>query len=323
MKSNPRGFHETWKLRTVDRSGRFALTLQFVLHQSENGFRKTAEIWATFGGADDHARSSWRSTGAMNSFQSSGAGFRIGECEFADGQSRGVLQNRGKTLEWNLSWTSDPSGSYQRLPEPLRTLARFRMVSQSVSPSARVQGHFSIDGTKFEVDQAPGMQSHNFSFRRPLEWTWAHCNSFVSETGEKLDLVFEGFSGRIPLLGPVNTPWLTTLYFRYKGETHDLSHPLQLLRTRSERDWNAWRFQSESGELTFKGELQAENREFIAWSEEDTDGSLVHLAYSPLTRLSIQIYRRGKLEASALSAGTAALEIARRERSPYLTPATS
>ncbi len=314
-------------MRAVERTGRYAITVQFVLHHSENGFRKSAEVWATFAAAGSHPeeaqRGTWRSTAAIEAFRTEGAGFRMGDCFFADGETRGSMQNRGKTIEWNLRWEGQGQSIYQRLPEPLRTLAKFRMVSQSVSPAALVTGTVTVDGVKFILEASPGMQSHNFCYRRPVEWTWAHCSSFTSETGEPLDLVFEGFSGRIPLLGPITTPWLTTLYFRYKGETHDLSRPIQLLRTRTERDWNTWKFQSESGELTFRGELHAENRDFIAWPEEDTDGSLVHLAYSPLTKLSLTIYRRGKLEVSAQSNGTAALEVARRERSPYLTPASS
>ncbi len=313
------GFHESWQLRGGDPQKKKSFALDFAIMQSENGFKRTAEVTAIFFG---ESRVLVKSTTSLDTIRSPSLPLILPDCSFENDATHGLIQNKGHSIEWNLRWVNSTAEGFQRIPEWMRPFHPARTLLDSISPHLKLSGWIKINGREHKFDEQIGTQSHRFGRRKPTDWIWAHCASFSKENGEPTDLIFEGFTGKLPWVGPFTTPRITTLFFRYEGKSYTLSKPIHLFKTVSKPSLRGWSFTAESGELDFRGEIRAENRDFMAWSEEDTDGSFLHVAYAPLTELSLLVYRNGKLELAARSNGSAQLEIASRERNPYLSAST-
>ena len=162
------------------------------------------------------------------------------------------------------------------------------------------------------------MQGHQCGKNSGHSWAWGHCNSFVHENGESAAFVFEGLTARARLAGTIPTPKLSSFYFHYQGHEHRFNSLWDAVHTRSQHSLNDWKFRVERGELSFRGSMTSEYRDFAGLTWEDTDGSLLYCANSKLSDMTVLVYRRGKLEATFKSRGTTSFEIVSRQRNPYV-----
>jgi hypothetical protein len=182
----------------------------------------------------------------------------------------------------------------------------------------RFRGTVKFDGEAQEWSPALGILSRWSGPDQGHSWVWAHCNTFVDDSGQPVPFIFEGRSARMLLMGQIPGPQISAFYFFHKGEAHVFNSLLDSLKIRSTHSNTEWRFQADRGDLSFRGLIRAEHRDFAGLTYEDTNGSLIYVASSELSDLSVHVYRRGKLEASYLSAGTASFEVASRSRNPYV-----
>jgi hypothetical protein len=110
----------------------------------------------------------------------------------------------------------------------------------------------------------------------------------------------------------------TTLYIQHDNQSTQFVSLPQFLKVRSQQGFNFWSFEAEKDDLRVRGRVEAENREFITGTEEDTDGSYLHLATAPMASMELLIFRREKLELHAFSDHAVTLELASPDRNPYL-----
>jgi len=322
------GYQEVWYLKLNDPDAQRAMWLRFTLLQSDNGFKRAAEVWAiVFHRKDskDVSKLALKQTQDIRAFSSSpspsqedaDSSFRIGDCEFGHGYTRGQIQSKGRTIKWDLKFVPSQTASFNFVPE---SLARTGIVKNRVfTPHSdlRFTGTSEVDGERHEWKAVPGMQGHLAGPKNGHSWVWGHCNSFFNEQGHPVPFVFEGLSAR-SRLGPVPSPQLSALFFIYQGKEYRFNSLWDAVRCRSQHSLTEWKFSAERGDLLFRGHAGAEHRDFAGITYEDTDGSLLFCANSKLSEMQVVVYRRGKLEATFNSSGTAAFEVVSRHKNPYV-----
>lgn len=316
------GFQEIWHLKVNDPENQRAFWVRFVLMASRNGFRRVSEVWGVYfqrGANKEVFKVALKQSHDLNSFSAlDSSGVRIGECELTSQGSRGSIQSKGHTLRWNLSFRSAREVSCEFIPEPLRKTKLVRIALTTEHEDLRCTGKVQVDGEEISIQDAPAMQGHIRGSGVPRSWVWGHCNSFVDEKGEMADFIFEGLTARTQLVGPLTTPKLSSFFFWYKGQPHRFNGMWDLMHLRSENTLTEWKFQADRGDLSFRGQVKAEHRDFAGLTYEDTNGSLLYCADTKLADMQVHVYRKGKLEATFLSKGSASFEIASRNRSPYV-----
>jgi hypothetical protein len=315
-------FQQSWQIRLSDASGQQALELRFSFLVSGNGFRRVAEVCAI-----SFRKQAGRETSKIALKQgfdlSSFAllpkdGFRIGTCGFSPHFTKGSIQAKGQTIQWDLRLTPREEIRFELIPPALRKAAISKSSLSSLEADGLFDGNSSINGQETVWQGAPGVVGHQAGPLTAHSWIWAHCNHFLNEQGVPVPFVFEGITLRGQLLGVLPSPRFSSFHFLFKGKRYSFNSLRDMVHVKSRYSHNEWHFQAERGELVFRGHARVAHKDFAGLTLEDTRGALLYCATSNLSDLDIHVYRRGKLESALRAENSASIEIASRKKDPYV-----
>jgi hypothetical protein len=320
-----RGHHEVHFLKIAETGGGAALWIRFTLLASNNGFRRVAETWAVVfarGEQREVNKSALKQTHEITAFARLGAkpadGVRIGESTLGPTRTQGTIQSKGKTFKWDFEISPAQEATFQWVPDSLARLKITRMTGATLGEDLRFTGFCEMDGQRLEFNKAPGLQGYIAGPSFAHSWVRGHCNSFVNERGEPVYCIFDGLSVRARIGGLVPTPRFSPFYFFYRNKEYALNSFWDSIRSRSSHTLNGWKFQADCGDISFRGQIHAEHRDFAGVTYEDTDGSLLYGSNAELSDMTLWIYRRGKIETTLNARGSAAFEIVSRAKNPYV-----
>ena len=162
------------------------------------------------------------------------------------------------------------------------------------------------------------MIGHYFGPKSGHSWLWAHCNSFVDKKGAPINVIFDGIRARSRLGKSLASPYLTTMFFYYKGQAFYLNTLTDVLRHKSKHKNTEWTFTAKKGKYKFCGKLYAKRNAFAGLTYTDTDGSKLYCYNSKLANMTLHIYHKGILENTLYARGTAAFENVTRKKNPHI-----
>jgi len=320
-----RGFHEGWFLKLNDRSGTQALWLRFTTLVTHNGFQRIAETWAVFfqrAPGREITKSALRQRYPISAFSRDPSAIdssvRVADCLLSRNGSRGSVQFKGRAIQWDLRLQDVHEKSICFVPESLKRLGIIKNDYWTLSENLHANGTVTVDGTVYEFKDSTAMLAHISGPKSGHSWVWGQANSFVDDKGQAVPFVFEGITAKSRLPGSLNSPRMSSFYFFYRGQHYQFSSVWDALHLKSKSTITEWNFQADRGDLSFRGTVKAEHKDFAGLTYEDTDGSLLYCANSKLSTMTVHVYRRGKLEATLVANGTAAFEVVSRRKNPYI-----
>ena len=226
---------------------------------------------------------------------------RVGPGELSMGRATGRVGTASTegiapgTLEWDLAFSTG-GGSLVHFPLEAMYRAPFprnRIVSPLVS--TRFSGTLRIGGREIRIDDAPGMQGHNWGPTVSPHWVWCHVNTFADDEGA----VFEAVSSRIRV-GPAVLPAMTILYLRTRSGELLANLPHHLALARSRVDGLTWWFGGGASGLHVEGRVTAVAERTIGLDYLSADGASVRCLNSNLADAELVV--------SGLPGGTRRLE---------------
>lgn len=314
-------FQKSWYLKLNDPENHRALWLRFSLLSTRNRFKRVAETTAVFFqklAGREVKKIGLKQTHDIKAFSSPvKSDIRIGKCEIFEQGTKGLIQSKNHSLSWNLSFTAERESTFDILPGILSRSGLIRSSAVTLCEDLLFSGTTEINGEIIQWRQAPGMQGFSTGTKAGHSWVWGHCNTFLNESGKPTSFIFEGMSTRAQI-GPLVVPRLSSFYFYYQDQNYYFNTLLDAIYIKSKHSLNTWEFQADRGELSFRGTVQAEHKDFAGLTYEDTNGSLLYCTNSQIADMTILVYRRGKLEATFTSLGTGSFEIVSREKNPYV-----
>lgn len=315
-----RGFQEVWYLKLNDAGAGRALWLRFTILVRSDGSKRIAETWAiAFHRTDGSVlKTALKHTRRLDVFvpgaEEEMPSLRIGNCFFSDNATGGELQDKGRSIRWDLTMRPERDLGFDFVPQ---SLARARLVKNTaltVFEDLRFNGWSEVDGQRHEWRDAPGMQGHLAGPKNGHSWVWGHCNTFRDEQGNPVDCVWDGLMARARLGRAKGTPPLTSMLIFHEGRAYRLNRTRQALRTPSHADDTGWSFDARFQSITFHGQVRAARGQFAGVTYEDTDGSLLYCYNSKVSDMTIQVRRGDALERTLTAVGTVAFEVVTRER---------
>jgi hypothetical protein len=316
-----RPYFEVWHLKLNDPTTQRSLWLRFTLLCSANGFRRIAETWAVFfqkTSARDVKKVAIKQSHDLSAFRPLGESqFQLGDCNFSLDNTKGSIQSKGNSIQWDLSLTLGRNSSFNFIPEILSKTKLSRHTAHTLCEDILVTGSTTVNGETIHWKNALGMHSHLQGPNSGHAWVWGHCNSFNNEQGKLTPFIFEGLTVRAQV-GPFVGPKLSSFFFHYKDEDYYFNTLRDAIYIKSKNSLNLWEFQADRNEISFRGYAQAEHKDFAGLTYEDTNGSLLYCSHSELAEMKILVYRRGKLEATLHSQNSAGFEVVSREKNPYV-----
>ena len=299
-----------------------ALWLRWTLLTSENGFRKTAEVWAIL---FNRTESETQKTALKQSFEISQFLVKPGEA-FKSGlrnslplrrwaRSRAWAKrlvgtsssSRARNLRSRFPWYQKPcreqgSPKTKRL-RCMRTCWQPAPASSTESASSGITRLRCWAISRAPETDTPGSGPTAISFRMSPANQAMSC--LTGSPAERASLSSARHRRSAPL-------------FRYRGDVYRFDTVWDALRARSVLSTMGWSFQADRGDLSFRGQIRSEARDFAGVTYEDTDGTFLYCSNTKLAAMDLQIYRAAGWKASYRSPHGAAFEIVSRSKNPYV-----
>ena len=177
-------------------------------------------------------------------------------------------------------------------------------------PGALFSGTVKAGDRTVDLEGWPGMVGHNWGAEHAERWIWMHGTSFEGRFGSTW---FDAGLGRIKI-GPATTPWIGNGVLCLDGVRHRVGG---IERTRStdvrERP-DGCEFTLPGKDLTIRGRVGAERKNFVGWIYADPDGSEHNTVNCSIADMTLDVERDGRERLRLTLSGGAAYELGMRER---------
>jgi len=240
---------------------------------------------------------------AQCSFSTSHLAVRIGSAELTEGLLSGAARSADHAISWTLRYDS-PEPPLLLLDRGLyeRSFPRAKVLTGS--PNARFDGTLVVDGEEVPVDGWRGSQNHNWGSRHTDHYAWAQVAGF----DDAREAFFECSTVRVRI-GPVWSPWLTTMVLRMDGEEYRLNTILQMLRAEGRFRPFTWSFSSRAAGASIRGRVDAPATAFVGLRYANPPGGEKICLNSKLARCELTIERVGHAPRVLTTSHRAAFEI--------------
>ncbi len=310
-----KGHVESFFMKFNDREKRIAVWLKFTIYAPKRRPDDTVgEVWAIFFDADNPENLiGLKQSYPIRSCTLSSAPVRIvmGESLFEPPHTKGALRDaQGTTIEWDLSFT-EGSPSLHHFPfERLYNTSIPKSKAKSPYPNSTYWGWIAVCGKRIEVDNAAGMQGHNWGLEHAHHYAWGHCNAFENRTGA----YFEGIVSKIKI-GPIVSNFFSLAFLNLDGRMISFNSPVSLIPRATEVGIDHLTFEIRGQGYDLKGELRAAKNLFTVLPYYNPDGALSYCVNSKIAdiRLTLLARPKGTVEAELYGRQCAALEICTKE----------
>jgi len=220
---------------------------------------------------------------------------QVGDAVLVDGRLSGSASSGDQRVKWELEYES-PQDPLLLLDRALydRSFPKAKVVVGS--PNAIFRGSLSVNGRDVSVEGWRGSQNHNWGSKHTDEYAWGQVAGFDEMPGA----FFECATARLRI-GPLWSPWLTSMVLRLDGVEYRLNSIRQALRARGRFRPFTWSFGSIGPEVSIRGRLETSASTTVTLRYENPPGGEKVCLNSKLASCDLSVERRG-LPAVALTA---------------------
>jgi hypothetical protein len=302
------GHYESFYIKAARPSGGLGVWIRHTVHKRP-GQSATAALWLTvFDAQAPGPRAVKVGFGADQLSAPAGSYIRIDGAELEPGRAAGHITAPELEARWDLRF--DDSGSpFHHLPyERLYDASLPRTKFLSPYPTARFDGSLVIGGDRIDVSGWPGMIGHNWGAEHAERWVWIQGAPLEGDHGSGFDLA----AGRIKI-GPATTPWVANGMLRLDGRETRLGGFGRLLSTKLSEHPSSCDFQVAGKDVTVRGRVESERRNFVAWVYADPHGPDHNTLNCSISDLRLDVEQRGTAPRRLELKGQAAYEIGMRQ----------
>lgn len=286
------GFFEIWFLVVLDLNGERAWWLRYTLFTPAPGApgEPRATVWAAaFDSASPTPTVALKSLHPLSEFSAGTPerfGIRIGDSELGPGRCHGRVASGGHAIDWDLRFSPEASSAVRRAPRGTDLLPLTTHVAHAYDDIA-FTGTVTVDGRRYDVKGAPGLQKHLWGHRRLEELTWLYVPVFNEDPKASLEALSvlprrSGFG-----------PRLTPIYLRTARQEHAFHEVPGLFFTRMEVPRaGELRFEATSATACMKGRAWCEPKTLAGYVYRDPEGWDVHVAQSDVATCEVELFTR-------------------------------
>lgn len=227
----------------------------------------------------------------------------VGASRLDEREAAGEAASNGHSIGWDLAFAGgDPP--LLLLPEPYYERGFPKAKMMVLAPNAVFRGTITVDGAAMAVDDWVGSVNHNWGVRHTDQYAWGQVAGFDGAPGTFLEVG----TGRVKM-GPLWTPWITSLVLTDGGESFALRGIPRGVRARARYTLFDWTFEGKDRGATLRGRISAPRDAFVALTYPNPPGGAKICLNSKIARAEITIARPGAPERRLVCERRAAFEI--------------
>ena len=228
---------------------------------------------------------------------------QIGEAFLEGGSLKGQAGKNGDSIGWSMSYHGDQppllllsEGRYERKFPAAKALVAL--------PLATYDGELTVNGKTVRIDGWVGSQNHNWGSRHTDEYAWGQVAGFDSDPQAFLECV----TARLKI-GPLWTPWLTSVVVRLGDREYALNSIRQGFSAKGALQGFTWSFRSETPDIKISGKFIAHPEDFVALSYGNPPGGTKICLNTKIASCHLGLEPRGGKRIELSTNSRAAFEI--------------
>ncbi len=238
---NTRGFYESYFVRANAPFGPRAFWLRYTVFVPKHAPEAAlGELWAIYFDGQREQHVAVYEAHPLSRCELPGDDFRIriagATLDASSAEGRAAQAAHG--VAWSLRIGSGDA-PLLLLPERLYATGFPKAKSLVAIPNARFEGQLVVDGENIDVSSWTGSLNHNWGVRHTDHYAWGQVAGFDGHP----DSFLECATARLRV-GPVHTPFMTTLVLRVDGHEYAVRGLVRALGSPGRFSHFDWRFES-------------------------------------------------------------------------------
>jgi hypothetical protein len=211
---------------------------------------------------------------------------RMGSAQLKHGELRGSLAGDAHEVSWEIAFQPGLF-THRHLPDLVYNTHFADTTVLSPNLMVNLNGTVTVDGESYELDGAPGCQTHLWGRKHAHAWAWSHCNAFREDPTACLETI----AVRLKRFGLVS-PTLTFLSLYLGSEVYHFRNFSSLLRTKSKWETGLYTFGAVASRVKLEGEMRCRPEDLVQTPYSDPDGEPSFCHNSEVADASVTVWTR-------------------------------
>jgi len=304
--TSPRGHYESYFLRANHPARPLAFWIRYTIFSPQGRPGEAlGQLWAIFFDGETGRLTAVKEQRPFGEcvFQPAEFLVRIGSARLDSRSLSGQAGSSGRSIRWSLEYAGDDPPLLLLTPQSYER--SFPSAKAVVSlPLAIYTGSLDVDGVSIPIAGWVGSQNHNWGSRHTDHYAWGQVAGF----DETPDAFLECITARLKV-GPLWTPWLTSLVLRLGERQFSLNSIPQALRAHGRFSYFTWSIASSTPAVCISATLEASSDRFVGLRYENPPGGTKTCLNTKLASCRVRVEQPGKSPIELSARWRAAFEI--------------
>jgi hypothetical protein len=301
------GHYESYFLRANHPSKPIAFWIRYTMFVPREAHRAAlGELWAVV--FDGEARSivAVKEEVPLASCQFSAQGLDVALADkgcLLPGSATGEAASAGHRIRWHLTYAPGQS-PLRLLPEALYDAPFPKAKALVANPNVRFSGTLVVDGVSMSVEEWQGSENHNWGSKHTDRYAWGQVAGFDNAP----DAFLECATAKVKL-GPVWTPWLTTVVLRVEDREIAINSIAHAVLAKATYNYFNWHFATSQGASRISCDIYAPRHCFVALNYYNPPGGSSTCLNSKIAGCRLVLSEKGQPDRVLETSHRAAFEI--------------
>lgn len=264
------GHYESWWLRANHPTRPLAFWIRYTLFCLRQAPDKAiGELWCIWSDGENRRLTAVKRELPINDCRFAAERFEvaIADAQLRNNSLNGWAETQGKRIDWNLNYAGTAAPLFH-LPQKLYDKPLPKAKTLVGLPLAVFDGELRVNGEVMRIDRWIGSQNHNWGSKHTDHYAYGQVAGFDNAPDSFLEIA----TARIKL-GPLWTPWMTSLVLRHDGREYQLNALARAFRNRGSFDYFDWHFSAEDDAVRITGHIHADASAFVGLRYYNPPGS--------------------------------------------------
>lgn len=219
------------------------------------------------------------------------------------GLATGQAASGGNKISWQLNY-SGGDAPLRLLPENLYSAPLPKAKALVGSPNVLFNGSFIVNGDTVHIENWQGSENHNWGSKHTDKYAWGQVAGFDNAP----DAFLECGTAKLKI-GPVWTPWITTLVLRFDEREIKMNSLMQAVKARASFNYFNWHIETSNADLSISCEIYAPRYYFVGLNYYNPPGGSNTCLNSKIAGCRLVLNEKGQPERVFETRNRAAFEI--------------
>lgn len=305
--SDNKGHYESYFLRANHPEKACAFWIRYTIFSPKGRPQDNiGELWVIYFDGETNQITAAKEELPFEQCTFSNEGLRVSIGDIATlkpGEAKGTAASRENKISWHLNYSVGQE-PLLLLPESLYEAPLPKAKALVGNPNVLFNGTFMVNGETIHIDHWQGSENHNWGEKHTDRYAWGQVAGFDNDPEAFLELG----TARLKI-GPIWTPWLTTMVIRVDGREIKLNNLLKAAFAKATYNYFNWHVETSEGDVSVVCDIYGPRHHFVGLNYYNPPGGSNTCLNSKIAGCRLIIREKGKPDRILETKNRAAFEI--------------